>query len=405
MEILLKVLHVIPTLGPRFGGSTVACLELCEAIAAIGVNTSIYTTTIEVPHWGNPRGGIVNYHGVEVSFFPKVGFDYYWFSWGLYTALRDRLPEFDVLHVHSLYRSHLPICMHFASKYGIPMVVKPHGSLDPFLFVRRRWRKVAHEWFFERPAFRNAAALHFTSEEEKVLAISTGIFRGAGGTAKVIVPSGVVVAEGITPIGKPSYRLQQDYPQLEGKKVILFLGRINFKKGLDILVKAFGLLARIDPAVHLLIVGPDNEGYGKKVKDWIEQENVRDRTTVIDMLTGEAKAAAYASADVFVLSSYTENFGLTVVEAMSVGLPVVVSDRVNIWREVDEAQAGLVVPCDALQTSNAIRRILDDRTAAAEMGVRGKQLVNDKFTWPSIAVLMRNIYENLVERRAGHGQQ
>ena len=115
--------------------------------------------------------------------------------------------------------------------------------------------------------------------------------------------------------------------------LVLFLGRINFKKGLDLLVPAFGRVVQKHPDARLAVVGPDNEGYGLKVRRWCEEQGIQDKVFFVDHLGFEKVKEAYVDADVFVLPSYTENFGLTVVEAMACGTPVVISDQVNIWRE------------------------------------------------------------------------
>src|ERR1019366_5643046 len=129
----------------------------------------------------------------------------------------------------------------------------------------------------------------------------------------------------------------RDWPETSGKKVILFLVRLNFKKGLDLLSKAFGAVDRTRSDVHLFLAGPDNEGYGKKGRQWLEDVRVLGRGTFAGMLEGERKDAAFAAADIFVLPSYTENFGIAIAEAAAAGLPVIVSNKVNIWREISDA--------------------------------------------------------------------
>ncbi|MCX5892045.1 MAG: glycosyltransferase, partial [Deltaproteobacteria bacterium] len=118
------------------------------------------------------------------------------------------------------------------------------------------------------------------------------------------------------------------------------MGRINFKKGLDLLVQALAQVVRRRPDVHLVVAGPDNDGWGARVKDWLKAAGISDYATFTGRLLGEEKPAALRDARMFVLPSYSENFGLAVVEALACGLPVVISDQVNIWREVEAAGAG-----------------------------------------------------------------
>lgn len=398
----IRVLHVIPTVGPRYGGASVACMELCRALAAKGADVVVYTTNIDRPEgWNSAEGEPLLIEGVQYYFFNAIGPKYYWFSPGMFRAFRREISTFDVVHIHSLYRAHLPLAVHFCRKYGVPFVLKPHGSLDPYLFGRRRWRKWPHEMLFERRAFADAAAVHFTSKEEQLLAATTNVFDDRLQYHRVVVPSGVVIPEGLRASDSKATDFFEKFPETRGKDIVLFLSRINFKKGLDILVRAFGIVSANRKNAHLVIVGPDNEGYAKRVKKWLKEEKVLDRTTFTGMLLGGEKEAAFKAAKVFVLPSYTENFGIAILEASSAGLPVVISNKVNIWREIKAAGAGIVVDCDAQQTANAILRILDDQQLGAEMGRCGAELVKTRFTWDVAAEETLALYRRVGGRRTG----
>ena len=340
MRDRLRILHIIPTIGPRYGGAAVACIELCRALAEKGAEVVVYTTDIDRPEgWIDSSEEPLLIEGVQYFFFKTIGPEYYWFSLGLFRALKREIPTFDVVHIHSLYRVHLPLAVYFCRKYDVPFVLKPHGSLDPYLFGRRRWRKWPHELMFERRAFAHAAAVHFTSKEEQLLATTTSVFDDALPYQRVVVPSGVVIPEGLRANDKKATDFFERFPECSGKDIVLFLSRINFKKGLDILVKAFGIVAAKKENAHLVIVGPDNEGYARRVKKWLEEEGVLQRTTFTGMLLGGDKQAAFNAATVFVLPSYTENFGIAILEASSAELPVVISNKVNIWREKNVGQS------------------------------------------------------------------
>ena len=194
----MRVLHVIPTIGPRYGGPSIACLELCKALALRGLEVTIYTTDIDLPEqFRDGKLGETLVEGVRVNVFRAIGPTYYWLSPQLFSALNENVAKFDIVHIHSLYRIHLPITVHYCKKYRVPYVIKPHGTLDPYLFVRRRWRKILHELLFERPALKGAAAVQFTAEEEQVLAGTTSVFEHGTGYHNVIIPNGVVIPEGM----------------------------------------------------------------------------------------------------------------------------------------------------------------------------------------------------------------
>jgi glycosyltransferase involved in cell wall biosynthesis len=189
------------------------------------------------------------------------------------------------------------------------------------------------------------------------------------------------------------------FPAIGNDFLILFLGRINFKKGLDLLARAYGQIARQNSKVHLAIVGPDNEGYMRQVQAWLAEECVLDRVTFTGMLLGRDKLAAFVDADVFVLPSYTENFGIAVLEAMACGLPVVISNKVNIWREIACADAGLVVNCDVGELVKALLGSMDDAERLKKQGLNGKELVQEKFTWDLAAKQMVKVYEDILNQR------
>ena len=173
----------------------------------------------------------------------------------------------------------------------------------------------------------------------------------------------------------------------------MFLGRINFKKGLDILAASVGRLARED--LHLVIAGPDG-GYLAETKRFVAAAGIESRTSFVGMLQGEAKLGAFADASLFLLPSYSENFGISVIEAMACGLPVVISENVNIWREVVADGAGLAAPCDAAQFAQRIAELIDDPARLARMGEAGRASVAKRYDWASIGKRLEAVYAAIV---------
>ena len=157
-------------------------------------------------------------------------------------------------------------------------------------------------------------------------------------------------------------------------------------------------MARHRQDVHLVIAGPDSEGWGDRVRSWLKDEGVLERSTFTGMLLGPDKLAVYRDASMFVLPSYSENFGLAVLEAMAAGLPIIISDKVNIWREVESAGAGKVVPCEAGKFTAAILDLLDKPEMAWQMGQKGQALVRDEFHWPEIAMRLQESYATIIDR-------
>jgi len=387
----MKILHVIANLAPRYGGPSKACWEMARAVAKLGHQVSIYTTNqdgsgeLEVP-LDRP----VYRDGVEIRYFPIQPPRFWGTSLPLALALRRQIPASDLVHIHSLYLFHSLVAGSYCRRYNIPYLLRPHGTLDPFIHRRHRWRKGLMEFAFEHRNIRQAAALHFTTAEEAQLA-APFTFQTPG----VVVPLGIDLDE-FAGLPRPG-RFRARYPEIGDKHIILFFGRINFKKGLDILVKAFGHVAHRRNDVHLVIAGPDNDGWGARVSTWLAEEGVLARTTFTGMLLGLEKLAVWRDASIFALPSYSENFGLAVIEAMAAGLPVIISDQVNIWREVQANQAGKVIPCDAAALADQLLDLLDHPEAAAGMAQRGKTLVQNHFQWPQIGQSLADAYARILD--------
>ena len=331
------------------------------------------------------KGGVtIHYFRAHVGLkvWPCVSLD-------LWRALRRRISKFDIVHGHALYHFDSLISGHYCRKYGVPYLIRSAGTLDPYIFKRHRYRKLLLEWLYERRNLKHAAAVHFTTDEEMYLADQ--MIRFSKG---VVVPLGLDIEKYDT-LPEPG-TFGQAFPEVVGKKIILFLGRINFKKGLDLLIPAFACLAKERDDIHLILAGPDNEGYGKKVRSWIQDEGVVGKVTFTGLLQGELKMAVLRDAEMFVLPSYSENFGIAVVEAMACGLPVVISNQVNIWRTVRTAGAGLVGECDASQIAEHMRVLLGDPDRAVKMGAKGKKLVEDRYSWPRVAEQLEEMYKTIL---------
>ena len=233
-----------------------------------------------------------------------------------------------------------------------------------------------------------AATVLYTTEEEKRLAEPH-----ACGAPGAVVPLGLDMAEFDDMPAPGGFR--SGHPEIGDKTILLFFGRLHMKKGLDILARAFGKLARGRDDIHLVIAGPDND-MRDRVSQWLRDEDVLEKTTFTGMVLGPDKRALLGDGDIFVLPSYSENFGIAVLEAMACAMPVVISDKVNIWREVEAGNAGRVTPCDVEAVARAIDELLNDKDAAREMGENGKAVVAEQFAWPKIALMLEDVYTSLI---------
>jgi len=389
---IMKLLHVISTLSERYGGPASVLRSLSKEQAKHGHDVTICTTNLDYPNGvlDVPTDVAVSENGVAI-WHHKLDCRPLHFSVSLGQWLLRHVAEYNVLHVHGLYRFPATFAAALASRKGVPYLIRPHGSLDPFMYRRSRYSlplKRLYERVFDFPNLNNADAIHFTSDEE---AERASFLR--------LKAPGVVVSNGVAweaykelprrGLFRDQLGLRQDQP------LILFLGRLNFKKGLDLLIPAFAQVLHSVPDACLAIVGPDNEGLGAKVRQWCAENGVQQQVAFVDHIPPEETRQAYVDADVFALTSYTENTGMTVVEAMACGCPVVISDQVNIWPLVEKAGAGLVVPLDIGQISDALLRVLGDSHAAAMMGTSGRAAAREQFSWETIVDQFDRVYETL----------
>jgi glycosyltransferase involved in cell wall biosynthesis len=390
----MKVLHVLETLSPNYGGPVRVLTELVRAQKSAGHEVVVATTQSDYPGgvyhkagWGSIADGNVS------AYYGAVQFEALRFSWDLAGYLRRKISTFDLVHVHGLYRFPPSYAAYQARIQGVPYIIRPHGSLDPYLYEKSSysiWLKRLYERWFDLPNLNGAGAIHYTAEDERERVSSLKLH-----APSFVVPNGLDWAtfESLPVRGALRVRLGVgDAP------LVLFLGRLHFKKGLDLLIPAFDAVRRNIPDAQLVIVGPENDDYGVDVRNWVSERHLQDAVHFVGPLEGSDVIQAYVDADVFALPSYTENFGMTVAEAMACALPVVISDQVNIHAEVANAGAGIVTHCDSGEVAIAIETLLRSPERRGVMGRSGRELVQRCYTWPSIVDALTCEYEAVIER-------
>lgn len=389
----MNIIHIISSLDPRAGGPVTVLQQLARYQSIAGNEVTICATNAAFP--SGKCNVLTNTEMIEdgvrywyfnVDFLPLI------YSSSFKRWLDQNIAGFDIVHIHGLYRFPVTYAGYRARKAEVPYIICPHGSLDPYLYkqsAKSLFLKRLYERFFDLPNLNSASAIHYTAQDEMELASFLKI-RAPG----IVVPNGLDWAAYASLPLKGAFRARLHLDA--ATPLILFLGRLNFKKGLDLLISAFAALIETTPDAHLAIVGPDNEGYGKKVRQWCKQYGVENQVFFVDHLPAGQVREAYVDADVFALTSYTENFGMTVAEAMACECPVVISDQVNIWREVLEAGAGLVVPLETEQIVKALQNVLGDSEAASAMGSAGRELVRAEYSWGKLVTELDSVYGNLI---------
>jgi glycosyltransferase involved in cell wall biosynthesis len=309
--------------------------------------------------------------------------------------LRKSIRDFDIVHVHGMYRFPTTAAAYWSRRYGIPYVVRPHGSLDPYMYDKSSssslWLKRLYERRFDMPNLNAASAIHYTAEDERELASFLKLR-----APSFIVPNGLEWERYRTLPKRGEFRSKWG---IGDAPVVLFLGRLHFKKGLDLLVPAFQTVRQAVPNAQLVIAGHENDDYGQQVRGWVSERGLDSAVHFVGPLQGADVVQAYVDADVFALPSYTENFGMTVIEAMACSLPVVISDRVNIHHEISESGAGLVTRCEVDEVASGLLTLLSDPDRRRTMGTAGRQTVQARFSWPNIVQALTKEYELAIARR------
>ena len=381
----MNVLHVTPSMSPAWGGPVVVVSELIPALANEGIRCEIATTR------GHRVGNeIVGPHGVPVHVFRTGLPARLWtaYSRELSAFLDENIARFDIVHIHEVWHYAGYVASHAARKRGIPYIVTIHGELSEWSFQHKGWKKLPYRKAALDKILKNAFALHAITQAEKERIAELGY-----DTPVMVAPNGIDPTP-FDELPDPSAFLEK-YPALEGKRVILFMGRLNPNKGLDILAHSFSTLRIQFPDATLLIAGPDEEGTQKKVETILRSEGTLDSVIFTGMLTGEDRLAAMSTADLFVLPSYSEGFSIAILEAMAARLPIVITDGCN-FPEVADHEAGFVVEASQIPVAQAIGSLLSDTELRYRMGDHGRKLVTERYTWQAAASKIADKYSSLV---------
>ena len=393
----MKVLHVISSLAPRAGGPTRVLQQLARIQVEQGLDVTICTTNAD-----NPSGTLtvpsnqpLQEHGVTV-WYHNIQFAPLLVSIPLARWLREHISEFDIIHVHGLYRFPPSYAGWLAGRRNIPYLIRPHGGLDPYLHQQSSVSIRAKRWYeqhIDLPNLNRAAAIQFSSPQEAERAAFLKLK-----APPVFVPNGLDWDDYHQLAEAGAFRAGFDIPA--SAPLLLFVGRISFVKGLDLLIPAFAaLLKHIDNAM-LAIVGPDNEGLQSKLQQQCREAGVSDQVIFTGHLAPAQVRQAYRDADLFVLPSHSENFGMTVIEAMACECPVLISDRVNICDAVRDASAGRVVGLDITELGNAMVDLLTERASTQKMAATGREFVRQHYSWDSISGQLTSAYEQLLAQHA-----
>jgi glycosyltransferase involved in cell wall biosynthesis len=391
-----SVLHVIPSVSPKRGGPSAALPMLARAGIEAGYSVVVATTDDDGPGGrlaASFQRPVRESYGADCYYFPRQ-LAFYTVSWSLREWLKANIRRFDLVHVHALFSFPSVAAAHAAHRAGVPYVLRPLGVLNSWgIENRRRFLKRLSLRFVESPIIQKAAAIHYTSRAEQREAATLSAVIAAAPSAIIPLPVELTAAD--APSSPEPFYCR--CPGAAGREVVLFLSRIDPKKGIELLLQSFAQISEEFPNCVLVIAGKGTEEYEKSLQDKANDLGIASRVLWPGFLSGTDKAAAFASATIFVLPSYSENFGIAAAEALAAGVPVLLSDKVAVADDVQEEDAGLVVKCDARAITNALRQLLINPAMRYALAARGRNLAGERYSHAAVGRELNKLYESVLQ--------
>jgi glycosyltransferase involved in cell wall biosynthesis len=383
----LRVLHVIPAIAPRFGGPSHVIVSMVEALNRRGdVRAEIATTDA-----GGGNGEFEAHKlaaDLPVHWFRQTWSERWKFSADLRRWLRSHASDYDLVNIHAVWSFATMAAARAAARRDVPYLVRPAGMLSEYTWNHHRWHKQLYWQLIEHRTIQEAAAFHVTSEEE-----AAEVRRLRADARVFVISNGVDSRAFSAPHDKSALRRRCGLAAAD-KPIVLFLSRLHPKKGIvDCLLPA---MANLRVPCFLAIAGADDPhapGHSREVVAAVDKFALRDRVALLGEVAGDARWPLFDGADLFVLPSHSENFGVVVAEAMARGCPVVVSDAVQSNTHVTAAGAGEVVPGDVAALAGAIDRMLGNVSVRKACGEAGRAYAQRNFCWTQIAAQIHQMYE------------
>lgn len=369
--------NVVSHLDARYGGLSAVVPRLASVIAC-STPFTIGLAAFCVP---GETYSASDYPEISITMWPNSRI-----SW---LRHRQLMPEFchqlkdaDGIHIHGLWEQSTTAAVHAARALRKPYLLSAHGMLEAWALRNKRFRKAIYAAIAERAHVKGAACLHALTQAE------ARDYRRFGSKSPIaVIPNGVSIPQETNP--EP---FLCSFPTLRGKRIVLFLGRIHFKKGLDILIESWAVVAKQWPEAQLVLAGPDFEGTRAKVEALVAERGLGERVLFTGMLRDELKWSALAAAHCFVLPSYSEGLSVSTLEAMGVGLPVIITEQCNL-PDVARVEAGWTIKSNADELALALSECLGNSPAInQQIGARGRLLIQEKYNWSSVARQMSEVY-------------
>jgi glycosyltransferase involved in cell wall biosynthesis len=391
----MKVLHIIPSISPKLGGPTQVVLNLVRALRKEGIDVEIATTNDDDGLLLNvPLLECVEYQGLPVWFFPHAArIKAFLPSLAFTQWLWQNIKNYDILDNHYLF-SYLPSCAAvFAQWQQVPYTVRIMGQLTPWALAQSKLKKHVYSYLIEKRNLNQAAAIHCTSVGEMEDVSAFGVK-----PPKVVLPLGVNPP---TLIGDAKSQLQYRYNLSEEVPIILFLSRLHYKKRPELLIQTLGELKKQEQNFYLLIAGSGQDTYVQSLQKMVASLNITNQTSFVGFVSGYEKDLLLQGSDLFVLPTYSENFGIALAEAMVSGLPIITTPGVQIAPEIDEAEAGIIVEGEIGSLKTAIADLLKNPQLREQMGENGRLVALQRYSWQTVAQQLVSTYQAILNQEQG----
>ena len=385
----MKLLHVIPAVADRYGGPSQLVLEMCAVLADHPQATRVDLVTTDADGdstLGVEIGQWTDYRGQRTLFFHRLASEAFKFSPGLARWLGQHVRDYDLVHIHAVFSHACLAAARACRRAGIPYLVRPLGTLDPWSMAQKPLRKRLFMQLGVRRMLEQAAALHFTSEAERDRTCrSLGLARGR------VVPNGIHTARYDEHTGAATD------PDESSGRTVLYLGRIAPKKNLEALIDAF--VAAGGSGDRLQIAGDGDPGYVSALKARASAAAGGDRIHFTGWVEADPKLELLGQADLFVLPSHNENYAISLVEAMAAATAVICSDRVALHGDVSDSGGGWV-----WRDGEDLSRLLGEALVAPDLGQRGRrarQWVASHYDWEVVGDQMLGLYRQILGSAPG----
>ena len=387
----MKILHVIPSVAAVRGGPSQALLAMVKALRNQGIDAEIATTNDNGDELLNvPLETKTEYQQVTVWFFSRFSPSIYSlrefaFSSQLTNWLWCNITNYDLVHIHAIFSYPSTAAMLIARLKGIPYICRPLGQLCHWSLQQSSQKKQAYLNIIERANLNASQALHFTTKEEQAEASNLNLK-----CPSFILPHGLAIS---AQIPEARSKLRHQLQVAANEPIILFLSRLHQKKGLEYLIPALGKLSH--KSFTFILAGKGSAKYEIEVENLLQKYNISANTHRVGFVQGEHKNLLLQGADIFALTSYSENFGVAVLEALAAGIPALITPGVALASMLKQERIGYVTDLNPDAIATTLEYCLNNLPELKAKGDRAKKIISEQYSWDSIAAKIINIYHKI----------